>query len=305
MDKSKSKRLTLRGREVLSGYMFILPWLIGITLFFLFNILRAMQFSFSRVESVAGEGLQLTWVGFDNFYHIFRVHGTFGREMFESVLVMLVNVPLIIFFSLFMAIILNREFMARGLVRAIFFLPVIMGSAAIAVTIATSMNMMVGGASAIPADVMRDQGGFNAAVIIMMLSTFQIPPPVVAFLIETIANLHEVIRSAGVQILIFLAALQSIPKSMYEVAEIEGATGYETFWKITIPMVSPLIITNVVYTVVDTFTYAEVLETAQTAFTREGNLGISTAMNLSSGLLVCIVLFGICWFISRFIFYRD
>jgi ABC-type sugar transport system permease subunit len=92
---------------------------------------------------------------------------------------------------------------------------------------------------------------------------------------------------------------------MYEVAHIEGATSYETFWKITIPMVSPLIVTNVVYTVVDTYTSAEVVETARLTYVREMNIGASSAMSISSALLVCLVLFMVCWVISRFIFYRD
>jgi len=303
--KPGRKGLTLRKREILSGYMFILPWLIGITIFFLFNIIRAARYSISRVDIVTGQGLVFTNVGLDNFYFIFREHGTFVREMFESVFIMIINVPLIIFFSLFMAIILNRQFMGRGIVRAIFFLPVIMGSAAIVSTIEVSVGMMMGGASSVPPDVMREQTGFNAAIIIGMLHSFGIPPQMVGFITDAIANLHDVIRASGVQILIFLAALQAIPSSMYEVAQIEGATSYETFWKITIPMVSPLIITNVVYTVVDTYANAQVVETAHNTYLRDGNLGASAAMSLSSALLVCLVLFAICWFISRFIFYRD
>ena len=307
MAKSKPKRkgLTMRGREILFGYLFILPWLVGITVFFLYNIVQAGRFSLSRVDVVAGEGMVLTGVGLDNFNHIFRVHGTFAREMFESVFQMFINVPLIIFFSLFMAIILNRQFIGRGAVRAIFFLPVIMASAAIAGTIEMSVAMMMGGVSSVPPDVMRAQQGFNAAVIIDLLNTLGMPTQVVGFVTDAIANIHSIIRSSGVQILIFLAALQSIPPSMYEVAQIEGATSYETFWKITIPMVSPLIITNVVYTVVDTYANAPVVATAHHTFLHEFNMGVSSAMSLSSAFLVCIVLFAVCWVISRFIFYQD
>jgi ABC-type sugar transport system permease subunit len=301
----KRKGLTLRGREILSGYLFVLPWLVGITLFFLYNVLQAAWFSFNEVEIVFGEGLVFTWIGFDNFYDIFRMHGSFAQEMFESVIQIIINVPLIIFFSLFMAIILNRKFIGRGIVRAIFFLPVILASAAIASAIELSVGMIMGGVSSVPPEVMREQAGFNAAAIISLLNSFNIPPQIVGFITEAIANLQEVIRASGVQILIFLAALQSIPASMYEVAQIEGATGYESFWKITIPMVSPLIITNVVYTVVDTYANAEVVETARLTYIREINIGASAAMSLSSALLVCLLLFMVCWVISRFIFYRD
>ncbi|MCL2187876.1 MAG: sugar ABC transporter permease [Defluviitaleaceae bacterium] len=303
--RKRRKGLTLRGREIASGYFFIFPWLVGITFFFLLNVGRAARFSVNRVHVIAGYGLTQDFIGLQNFYNIFRVHGTFMREMFTSVGEMLINVPLIIFFSLFMAIILNRQFMGRGLVRAIFFLPVIMASAAIANTIEMSMGMIMGGSSSIPPDMEGAGGGFNAAAIIMLLGSLGMPPQISGYITTAIANLHEVIRSSGVQILIFLAALQSIPSSMYEVAQIEGATSYETFWKITIPMVSPLIITNVVYTVIDTYANAAVVETAHLTYIREMNIGASAAMSISSALLVCLVLFSICWAISRFIFYRD
>ncbi|MCL2500443.1 MAG: sugar ABC transporter permease [Defluviitaleaceae bacterium] len=302
--KPKRKGLSLRGRQTVSGYLFIAPWLIGITFFFLYNIIEAWRYSFNILVMEEGKR-NFTWVGLDNYYFIFREHTTFFVEMFESIFQMVINVPLIIFFALFMAILLNRQFMGRGLVRAIFFLPVIMASAAIADTIEMSFGMIFGGVNFIPPEVMREQTGFNVGSIIMLLANFQIPPQVVEFIVEAIANLHEIIRSAGVQILIFLAALQSIPPSMYEVAQIEGATGYETFWKITIPMVSPLIITNVVYTVVDTYANSDVVETARDMYVMENNFGASSAMSLSTALLVCLVLFAICWLISRRVFYYD
>lgn len=302
----KRKGMTLRMRATLAGLLFTAPWLVGITVFFLANIGQALWYSLNLVEidRDAG-GLMYTWVGMDNFHHVFREHGSFFREMFESVLQLIINVPLIIFFSLFMAIILNRKFVGRGMVRAIFFLPVILGSAAIANTIETSVALLHGGVSGLPPDVLREAQGFNAGAIIALLNTFQMPQQVVELVTDTIANLHGVIRSAGVQILIFLAALQSIPPSMYEVAQIEGATGYEIFWKITIPMVSPLILTNIVYTVVDTYANSDVVSTANDVFFYEQRFGVSAAMSVSSAALVCLTLFAICWVISRYVFYYD
>jgi ABC-type sugar transport system permease subunit len=303
--KRTRKGLTLRGREIVSGYLFVFPWLIGISVFFLYNIVQAARYSLNQVTLISGEGIIFTFIGLDNFYHIFREHPTFMEEMFTSVLQMIISVPLVIFFALFMAIILNRKFMGRGFVRAVFFLPVIMGSAAIANTIEMTMGMMMGGISSISPEAMREATGFNAGMIIMLLDSFRVPPQVTDFLVETIANLHEVIRASGVQILIFLAALQSIPPSMYEVAQIEGATSYETFWKITMPMVSPLIITNVVYTVVDTYANSEVVDTAHETFFRLQNFGASAAMSLSTAILVCLVLFSVCYIISKRVFYYD
>jgi ABC-type sugar transport system permease subunit len=304
--KSKSRKgFSIRKREILSGYIFIFPWLIGVTLFFLWNVFLAGRWSFNDVAIIAGEGVRYEWVGFGNFYHIFRVHSTFMVEMFQSVLTMIINVPLIIFFSLFMAILLNRQFFGRGFVRAIFFLPVIMGSAAIANAVQMSMSMLLGGMSNLPPDVMWGASGFNAQVIISLLYNFQVPPQIVGFLVSTIAGLHDVIRSSGVQILIFLAALQSIPSSMYEVAQIEGATAYEIFWSITLPMVSPLVVTNVVYTIVDNYANSPTVATAHSTFFTVQNFGHSAAMSVSTTLLVCVVLFAICFIVSRYVFYYD
>jgi ABC-type sugar transport system permease subunit len=297
--------MTLRRRQVVWGLLFISPWLIGITFFFLWNVLQAWWYSFNEFVIVPGEPFTLNFVGLANYYHIFREHGTFFVEMITSVGMMLVNVPLIIMFSLFMAIILNRAFFGRTAVRAIFFLPVVMATPAISATMEIVMGIMMGGVSSVPPDVMRAQEGFDAASIAFMLSGFGVPSVFIDYIVEAIAMLHDVIRQSGVQILIFLAALQSIPPSMYEVAQIEGATGYETFWKITVPMVSPLILTNVVYTIVDTFAQSEVIETAHTATFMHQNFGVGSAMTLSSSVLAMVVLVIVGLIISKRVFYYN
>ncbi|MCL2225388.1 MAG: sugar ABC transporter permease [Defluviitaleaceae bacterium] len=313
--KAGRKGLTLRNRELVWGLIFISPWLIGVIFFFLFNLIQSVVFSFNNliIDQVHG-GFDLHWVGLRHYHDIFFIDGNFVRELFESVGFMLLNVPLIIFFSLFMAILLNRAFMGRGLVRAIFFLPVIMATSAIEGSLELIMGIVMGGVSSVPDDVMRAQQGFDAQSIAMMLSQFGIPMQVVEYIIEAIAMLHSVIRAGGVQILIFLAALQAIPPSMYEVAQIEGATGYEAFWKITIPMVSPLILTNVIYTIVDTFVQSDVVATAratafQNVYVLEGvrgfDFGRGSAMAVVSSLLACLVLMVVGWAISKYVFYYN
>jgi ABC-type sugar transport system permease subunit len=307
---AKKKGMTLQRREIVWGLLFISPWIVGVTFFFLLNLIQSAVFSLNHlhIDNAQG-GYYLEWAGFAHYRHIFLEHGTFVRELVESIGMMLINVPLIIFFSLFMAILLNRAFVGRGLVRAIFFLPVVMASPAIEATITQIMAAVMGGVSSVPPDVMRAQTGFDAQSIAMMLSQFGIPMQVIDYITEAIAMLHSTIRASGVQILIFLAALQAIPPSMYEVSQIEGATGYEAFWKITIPMVSPLILTNVVYTIVDTFAQSEVVKTsAATAFrtTVQGfAFGLGSAMSLVSSVFACLVLLIVGWVISKYVFYYN
>jgi ABC-type sugar transport system permease subunit len=212
---------------------------------------------------------------------------------------------LIIFFSLFMATLLNRAFAGRALVRAIFFLPVIMATTAIQGPLEQIMAMMLGGVSSIPPEMMREAQGFNAASIAFMLSDFGMPVQVIEFIVDAIAQLHNVIRASGVQILIFLAALQSVPTSMYEVAQIEGATGYEIFFKITVPMVSPLILTNIVYTVVDTYARSNAVDISHlTAFTLQ-QFGRSSAMSMVSSAAVMLLLGFVVWLVSKRVFYQN
>ncbi|MCL2360810.1 MAG: sugar ABC transporter permease [Defluviitaleaceae bacterium] len=305
MPKSKRRRLTLRNREVLAGFLFILPWLVGVTVFFLFNIVQAVIYSFNTVDfNLGGIGFTLTPQGFSNLRFALLEHGSFNRELVTSLTDMLVNVPLIIFFSLFIAVCLNRKFMGRGVVRAIFFLPVIMATSAIDGSLDAVMRMMMGGASSIPPEIAGQQAGFHPGAIAFMLVDFGVPVIFIGYILDALARLYEIIRATGVQILIFLAALQAIPTSMYEVAQIEGATAYETFWKITFPLVSPLILTNVIYTIVDTFAESSVVETAfNTAFIHQ-NFGLSAAMSLISSVIACLALLLVGWLISKKVFYQ-
>ncbi|MCL1988061.1 MAG: sugar ABC transporter permease [Firmicutes bacterium] len=300
------KWMTLQRRETVWGFLFISPWLVGITVFFLFNLFEAIIFSFNTiiVDPVAG-GFTMDFVGLSNFRFILLEHGSYNQQLVESLTGMLVNVPLIIFFSLLMAVLLNRKFMGRGLVRAIFFLPVIMATTAIQSTLELTMGMMMGGVSSVPTEVMQAQMGFNANSIAMLVTSFGVPIQVAQYIIAAVSALHEIIRASGVQILIFLAALQAIPPSMYEVCQIEGATSYETFWKVTIPMVSPLILTNVVYTIVDTFAQSQVVQTAHNQAFVMQQFGVSAAMSLVSSLLACVLLLFVGWIISKRVFYYN
>jgi len=301
MAKQK-KGMTLRRRELVWGLLFISPWLVGIVFFFFLNLIQSVIFSFSNIN-LGDIGYDLEWVGLGHYVYLFTEDGQFSRILFDSVVMMLVNVPLIIFFSLFMAILLNRAFLGRGLVRAIFFLPVIMATAAIEAPLEFIMAMMQGGVSSLPPE--ASASNFDAQAVAMMLFQFGMPIQIIDYILEAIAMLHDVIRASGVQIVIFLAALQAIPPSMYEVAQIEGATSYEAFWKITIPMVSPLILTNVVYTMVDTFATSRVVSISSSAMGDLSRMGESAAMALIASLLACLALLIVGWIVSKFVFYYN
>ncbi len=300
------KRLTMRQKKSITGLLFISPWLIGICVFFLWNLIQTIIYSFNDITIPDRGGYVMTYMGLDNYANILFRDVNFNRELVASLGAMVINVPMIIFFSLFMALLLNRKFMFRGLVRAVFFLPVVMSTSAISTSLEQVLLMMMGGVSSINPQIAQSmETGFNATSVAYLLMDFGMPEQVVNYIVDALFNLYGIIRASGVQILIFLAALQSIPGSLYEVSQIEGATAYEAFWKITIPMVSPLILTNVVYTIVDTFAQSTIVTLAYDTAFYNMDFGISSAMSLISSLAACLFLFIVSWLVSRYVYYQN
>lgn len=301
----KKKKMSLMAKRSITGYLFILPWLVGFIVFYLRSLIMTANFSLSEISVAIGGGYNSKFVGLQNYLFAFRAHGSFKQVLTTSVGNMLIDVPLITFFSLLMAMLLNKKFKGRTLVRAIFFLPVIMNSAAITAAIEMSRQMLAGGLSASSAEMASASSGVGIAYYVQMFGNLGIPRNILEYIVAAVERINDIISASGVQIIIFIAALQSIPGSMYEVAKIEGATAYETFWKVTFPMVMPHIITNVVYTVVDNFAESDIVEMAyDTAFT-EINYGLSSAMSLVSTVIVCVILVLVCGFIQKRTFYYN
>jgi len=303
---NKSKGLSMRQREMITGILFIAPWLVGICWFFFRNMYETVVFSFNSLTMLDEGGFVLNSVGWANYRFTLFENVNFNRELVNSLVEMLVTVPMIIFFSLFMALLLNRKFALRGMVRAIFFLPVVMATASITSTLEQVMLMMMGGVSSVSPEVQRAaSGGFNAASVAYLLLNFGMPYRFVSYIIEALAQLYDVIRASGVQIIIFLAALQAIPSSLYEVSQIEGATAYESFWKITFPMVSPLILTNVIYTIIDTYANSNIVLIAYSQAFVNVNFGVSAAMSIISALAACLFLLLVGWLLSKYVYYQN
>ena len=304
---TKRKKRSLSQRRAIKGFLFITPWLIGFIWFYARSLFMTIQFSFSNMVVNPGGGYTLDFVWLDNFIYAFRAHATYKQVLTTSVGNMVVDVPLITFFSLFMAMLLNRKFRGRTLVRAIFFLPVILNAEAIVDAIGLSRVMMSGGISSASAEMAASaSSGMSIEYYIQMFSSLGLPEVLIEYISGAVSRISDIINASGVQIIIFIAALQSIPGSMYEVAKIEGATAYETFWKVTFPMVMPHIITNIVYTVVDSFAKSDVIELAyDTAFGPQMNYGLSSVFSLVSTVVTCLILVIVCGFIQKRTFYYN
>ena len=190
--------------------------------------------------------------------------------------------------------------------RAIFFLPVILNSEAILAAMKVSASMMMGGLSSAGAEVAESvTAGVSIEYYVQMFSNLGLPMGLVEYVVGAVGRISDIINASGVQIIIFIAALQSIPSSMYEVAKIEGATAYETFWKVTFPMVMPHIITVVVYTVVDSFVNSEVVTLAYNTAFSEKNYGLSSTMSIISTVITCLILAIVVRFIQKRTFYYN
>jgi ABC-type sugar transport system permease subunit len=294
------RRLSLEQRKAWYGVLFATPLIIGLIMLFILPLIQSFRFSLSSINLVEG-GFSVDYKGFSNFTSLFTSNPDYPRKLAESVINMVVNVPIIIIFSLFAAVLLNQKFKGRALARAIFFLPVILASSVIA---NLDISSFVGGSS-------LGGGGEGSSNLLQsfelkkMLLDSGIAPIFVNYVTGAVDRIYEIISSSGVQILIFLAGLQSISPSLYEASKIEGATGYEIFWKVTFPMISPLILTNMVYSIIDSFSSNKINALiSQTAF-KTFDFGLSAAMSWTYFIIVAIILAISGGLVSRKVFYYD
>lgn len=303
---------TMKRKRAVVGLIFISPWLIGFIWFYLRSLIQSVMFSLSDIQISVGDsaGYVSTFAGLKYYMYAFFEHGAFKQIFTSSMIDIVIDVPLIIFFSLFIALLLNRKFRGRTFVRIIFFLPVLLNSQAISSAIAMARAFMLGGVSPASAAITEAAGVGSGSNIdlqyyMMIFSDIAIPEAVVTYILGVISRINYVITASGVQIIIFLAALQSVPSALYEVSKIEGATAYETFWKVTFPIVSPLIVTNVVYTVIDSFVQSPIVELSYTTIFTNMNYPLGSTISLISTVSVCVLLFVVCAIISRRTYYEN
>ncbi len=303
-ERKKGFRLSYEQRNSVRGYAFILPWLIGFLVFYVGCLIQLVQFSFLDIKIDAATGSRIdNFVGLGNYIEAFTAHATFKQVLTSSVMDMLIDLPMIIFFSLFVSLMLNRKFKGRAVVRAIFFLPVILSADAVGAAITRAMELMNVGVSSTSQE-MTMAGGVSVSYYIQLFGDLALPPALLEYIVGAVNRIATIIKGSGVQIILFIAALQSIPGSLYEVAKIEGATGYETLWKVTIPMLMPHIITNTIYTLVDRFTTSQVVQLANETYQRY-NYGLSSVFSLTSTMITILILGLIVYLLNKRAFYYN
>ena len=299
---AKKKRQGLEKRKAISGYLFILPFIIGFLAFMVKPLLQSLYMGFCQVDMGPGS-FTMQFIGIQNFYDALRVDISYSQRLVNEITRMAYNSLAIIVFSFFVSLILNQNFTGRGLVRAIFFLPVILSSGVI-VGIETSNTLLSSIADSI-------EGSLSGVSITQYLETILVTTGVASKPLQTLFNvvdgIYDVALASGIQIIIFLSGLQTIPKSSYEAAEIEGCTAWESLWKITFPTISPLFLVCWVYTVVDFCMRSdnEVINQIQRVMKANLQYGMSSAMSWIYFVVVIAIIGLSSFIISKWVYYDD
>ena len=308
--KAPKKRgsASLDKRKARSGYFFVLPFLIGFIAIYLPMIWDSIVYSFSHVTIVAGEGSVTEFVGWENYREALFVNPDFIKTLVTGIKELAFDIPAIILFSLFMAVLLNQKMAGRAAFRAILFVPVII-STGLMESIASQNIMDDMGEEGIAdgTEVSTASEIVSAIDIENLFAGMKVGTELVQYVVTMINNIYDIVNRSGVQMLIFLAGLQSISPAIYESCSIDGATGWETFWKITFPMISPMILVNSVYTIIDSFTTNQntVMTFIDGIYTQSNGKEISSAMSWMYFLIVILIVAAVAGIASAFVFYQK
>ncbi len=246
----KHHKLAYEKRKALYGYGFISLWMVGTLLFFIIPLFKSLYYSFNEVTVNPGS-LDTSWVGLDKYSKVLFSDPNYTEYLGDTLLETLWKTPLVLIFSLFIAVILNQKFKGRALSRAIFFLPVIIATGPVYKII----NGYMGTTGNTGADQFSTMFSTDmVGSLLEFLGIYGLSDNMSTIISTVTDNIFGIVWSSGIQILLFLAALQNIPPSAKEAAQMEGATAWEYFWKITFPYVSPFILANLIFTVIDSFT---------------------------------------------------
>jgi len=286
-------------RDARAGFLFVLPWIIGTIFFFVKPLTQVFYYSFHEVTFPDGL-MEYGPFGLGTYVKVFTEDTTFVRSFFESIAGIFTQAIYVIFFSLFVALILKSKFHGRAFVRAVFFLPVIVATGPVLAIIngeSLAQNMMSGDRTA----ALFATGSIGDVLLQMGLSA-----EIISTFNSIINGIFDLSWQSGIQILLFLAALQSVPGHLYEAAQVEGASGWESFWRITFPMITPVLLLNVVYTVIDGFTsFSNTIIKLIVSQTQKLSLSYAAALGVSYFLVVFVIILIVYAIMSRFTFYQE
>ena len=300
--KQKGLKIPYERRKALYGYGFIALWFVGSIYFFIAPLIQSLIYSFHQTKVVNG-GMQLSNFGIKNYYNAFRKDQYYLPALTAMLKDTLLNTPLILVFSVFIAVILNQKFKGRTAARAIFFLPVIIATGPVIDII--NGNMSTGGyaggseqfSTMFETDLVDD--------LLTFLGVYNISDQLTEVITTLTSDIFNLVWKCGIQILLFLSALQGIPYSAKEAASMEGATAWEYFWKITVPYISPMLIASLVYTIVDSFVDpSNDVMTLVLNQSKQWEHGYSAAMAWAYFAIIGVILAIVLAIINKFVYYE-
>ena len=313
--KRRRKIASLDRRKARAGWLFVLPFLIGFVLIYLPMVWQSIQISFSHTKFLTGGAYKIEWVGMQNYIDALQVDPKFTQVLLEGLGSLAIDIPAILIFSLFMAIMLNQKMVGRAVFRSIFFIPVVLSTGIMEVISAMDVlgDYMESGEGIDDGSGKATETLVSVDDLALLFANMKVGDDLIKIVTQIVNNIFDIVNRSGVQMLIFLAALQSISPAIYESCKIDGATSWETFWKITLPMISPMILVNGVYTIIDSFTTESnpVMVYVQTVYSdgtgaNYGNKAssISTAMSWIYFAIVGLIVALIAAIMSGFVFYQ-
>ncbi|MEE1002314.1 MAG: sugar ABC transporter permease [Acutalibacteraceae bacterium] len=304
-----AKKISLEVKQRRYGYLFTLPFIIGAVLFIVFPLIVSFVCSFATVKQGSGfMGYDYSNWGMVNYSKIWIESNSFAQLVLDSLVSMLTTVPVVVIFAFFMASVLNAKFRGRGFARSVMFMPVIISSGLIVGLSGDALaSQMMSGGSERFAETAASTGAIQVTdAFQMMLEEMDVADWMVDLIIGSVSGISTIVSMSAVSIVIFIAGLQSISPSIYEASYIEGATKWEVFWKISLPMVSPLILLSVVYTIVDNFNGSTnaVVETIHNNIIGM-KFDIASAMAVSYSLIILVILAVVFAVLNKIVFYQD
>ena len=307
--RKKKRGASLDVKKARAGWLFVLPFIIGFVLLYLPVIYDSIKYSFHDIRMLTGGGFKLRWVGFENYSNALFVDPNFVQKLGEGITQLILDIPAIVIFSLFVAILLNGKIAGRAAFRAIFFIPVLLTTGLIAeIDASNTLANYMGDAEGIDTGSGESQVAEIVSVmdIEALFSNMMIGTELVQYVVNLVNNIFNIINRSGVQMLIFLSGLQSISPAIYESCSIDGASGWETFWKITLPMVSPMILVNAVYTVIDSFTSSSnvVMQYIESQSPTSSGDPLTSAMSWMYFLIVILMIALVAGLVGAFVFYQ-
>ena len=297
MNKSKLFKLSYERRQGLVGYVFLLPWLIGTAIFFCYPFFNTVWWSFCDVRFDVAEVIT-EFKGIAAYQKVF-IEQQFFQEVWTHLTTTLLHTLCVIIISIFLAIILNQEFFSRTLWRVIFSIPIIVASGLVLSVFQKDLTFQASVTS-------ESTNIFQSEALTEMLLSMGIGDGIINVVVEVVGSVVDILWMSGVQILLFITGLQSISPSLYEVCDVEGATSWQRFWRVTFPLLTPYIYLNVLYSIIDISTQStsQVMATIRHHYTNTFYANSSAAAT-GYFLMILLVLGVVSAILSKRIVYID